>query len=132
MSEVLDTHVLLGWLGGTGRLTRAQSRAISRAGPDRPLLVSDITLWEIAVLEERGRIRLNRPLRDWLDQATAPPLVRRCSITPAIVAEMVALHGTRDWDPADRLIVATARVHGAKLLTTDRRIIESGLVPVID
>lgn len=131
MSELLDTHILLWWLEDARRLSRAQSRAVSRASAARPLLVSEISFWEVACLMERGRIRLSRPLRDWLEEATAPPLVRRCGISPTVIAEMVALPGTQDWDPADRIIVATARVHAAKLVTADQRVIASGLVPTI-
>jgi len=48
-----------------------------------------------------------------------------------IAREVADLHGTRDWDPADRVLVASARVHGVPLVTSDTRIIDSGLVPVI-
>ena len=132
VSDLLDTHILLWWLAEPRRLSRSQTRAISKASAERPLLISEISLWEVASLVERGRIRLNRPLRDWLEEASAPPLVRRCGISPAVVAEMVALAGTLDWDPADRIIVATARVHGARVLTADRRMIESHLVATVD
>ena len=128
MNYLLDTHILLWWFEEGSRLSRKARRILSQAVPDAPLLVSDVSLWEIAVLEERGRIRLAFPLRSWLDQATAPPLVRRCSISPAVAAETVMLPESLGRDPADRIIVATARVHGAALLTRDRRIIESGAV----
>jgi PIN domain nuclease of toxin-antitoxin system len=93
--------------------------------------VSDITLWEIATLVELKRLRLGRPLRDWLERAVAPPLVRRVGISPAVAAEVAALPDTFHRDPADRIIVASARTVGAKLLTQDRRIIDSGLVPTV-
>jgi PIN domain nuclease of toxin-antitoxin system len=73
---------------------------------------------------------LDRPLREWLEQATALPLVRRVEISPAVAAEVAALPATFQRDPADRIIVATARVLGAKLVTSDRAIIASKLVPV--
>jgi PIN domain nuclease of toxin-antitoxin system len=91
--------------------------------------VSDITLWEVATLVNKGRIRLRLPVRDWLEAASAPPLVRRLSISPAVAAEVAALPETFHRDPADRIIVASARTAGATLLTQDRRIIESELVP---
>ena len=52
-------------------------------------------------------------------------------VTPAIAREMVDLSSTRDWDPADRILVATARVHGVPLVTSDSRIVDSELVPVV-
>lgn len=72
------------------------------------------------------------PVEEWLVQATAAPLVERCRISPAIVREMVALTATHDWDPADRILVATARVLGLPLVTSDARILESGLVRGIE
>lgn len=131
MSVLLDTHVLLFWLGEDPRLTERQAGAIRAATPDSPLLVSDISLWEIATLVNLGRIRLRRPLRDWLEAAIAPPLVRRMSISPAVAAEVAELPATFHRDPADRIIVATARSAGAVVATTDRRIIESSLVDTI-
>ncbi len=130
MIWLLDTHVLLRWFGDGDRLSRKERRVLASAGPETPLLVSDASLWEIAVLVERGRVRLALPLREWLEQATAPPLVRRCSISPAVAAETVLLPESVGRDPADRIIVATARVHGAALLTRDERIAASGAVRI--
>jgi PIN domain nuclease of toxin-antitoxin system len=131
VSVLLDTHVLLFWLGRAPRLTTAQARAVDGASDGAPLLVSDITLWEIATLVSLGRIRLGRPLRDWLEAAVAPPLVRRMSITPPVAAEVAALPCGFQRDPADRIIVATARTAGAAVATGDRRIIDSGLVATV-
>src|SRR5687767_12498234 len=125
MSVLLDTHVFLFWLNGSGSLTAAQERAMAEASPDSPLLVSDISLWEIAVLVRRGRISLRLPLRDWLEAAVAPPLVRRVPISPAVAAEVASLPDSFPRDPADRIIAASARVLGAHLATRDHRIIES-------
>ena len=130
MSALLDTHVLLWWLAGDPRLSRGQRRLISKASPESPLVLSDISLWEIATLHDLGRIEIDRPLREWLEQASAPPLVRRIGISPAVAAEVAALPASFHRDPADRIIVATVRLLGAKLLTSDHRIIESKLVPV--
>ena len=128
---LLDTHVLLWWLAGAPRLKPAQRRALAGASADRPLLVSDISLWEIATLHALGRIRLALPLRDWLERAVAPPLVQLCGISPAVASEVAALPATFHRDPADRIIVATARVMGATLLTSDRRITRAKVVPTV-
>ena len=128
---LLDTHVLLYWLGADDRLSDEQVRLINRASADRPLWVADISLWEIATLVHLRRLRLQTPLRDWLEAAVAPPLVRRVSISPAVAAEVAQLPDTFPRDPADRVIVAAARAIGAILLTQDERIIGSGLVPTI-
>ncbi len=131
MKALLDTHILLWWLGEDTRLAPEQRHILEKADAENPLWVSDITLWEIATLFSLGRIRLHLPLREWLEQATAPPLIRQIPITPAIASEVAALPDSFHRDPADRILVATARVFGATLVTRDRRIIEAGLVPTL-
>lgn len=93
--------------------------------------MSEISLWEVATLVNLKRLRLHLPLGDWLERAVAPPLVQRLGISPAVAAEVAALPDSFHRDPADRIIVASARTLGATLLTQDRRIIESGLVPTV-
>ena len=122
MTCLLDTHILLWWTSEPERLSRGQRRILDRVDAQHPVAVSDISLWEIAVLADRGRIPLDRPLREWLGPATAPPLVQRVGITPAIAAATVELPERFHRDPADRILVATARVHGWTLITSDRRL----------
>ena len=131
MKPLLDTHILLHWLGDFRRLSHAQREVIEAADEEHPLWLSEISLWEIATLHELGRIVLDRPLRDWLEAATAPPLVQRVGISPAIAAEVAALPSTVHRDPADRIIIATARVLGCQLLTHDRRIVDAGVVTTL-
>ena len=113
-------------------LSPAQRRVLRRTAPAQPLVVAEISLWEVATLYELGRLRLPLPLRDWLERATAPPLVERVGISPAIAAEVAALPKSFHRDPTDRMLVATARVLGATLLTSDQHIIDTGLVPTIE
>jgi PIN domain nuclease of toxin-antitoxin system len=128
---LLDTHVLVKWVAG-GISSHAQRRALGTASAAVPLGVANITFWEIAALYERGRLKLTLPLREWLDAAAAAPLVRTLDLSPAVAAELTSMHSTRDWDPADRIIVATARVYGLRLLTSDARIASSRLVAVVE
>jgi PIN domain nuclease of toxin-antitoxin system len=95
------------------------------------VLLSDITLWEIAALHEFSRIQLDRPLREWLETAAAPPKVHVEPITPEIAAQVAQLPASFHRYPADRLIVATAMTLGARLATADVRIRQSCLVPTI-
>ena len=131
MKALLDTHILLWWHGDRDRLSREQQDVIAGAGADSPLEVSDISLWEVAMLYSLGRVRLTIPLREWLDKAVAAPLVRRHGISPAVAAELASLPDSFHRDPADRILVATARVLGATLLTRDRRIAEARLVDTL-
>src|SRR5262249_33650041 len=113
------------------QLRKKQRRVIDAASPEEPLWISEITLWEIATLYELGRIRLTLPLRDWLEKASAPPLVQRIGITPAVAAEVATLPSSFHRDPADRLIVAATRVLGATLLTCDERIESAKIVATL-
>lgn len=131
MRLLADTHVLVRWLGDERRLSTAQRRALKRVNPKQPLIVSEISLWEVATLYELGRLRLPSPLRDWLESAMAAPLVERAGISPAIAAEVAVLPKSFHRDPGDRILVATARVLGATLLTSDQDIIDAALVPTI-
>ncbi len=131
MRALLDTHILLWWFEAQSRLPRSHKRVIAAASPDNPLHVCDISLWEIATLYELGRIQLAIPLREWLERATAPPLVQICPISPAIASEITSLPSTFHLDPADRIIVSTARVLGASLLTRDDRMIKSKVCDVV-
>ncbi|MBX3130529.1 MAG: type II toxin-antitoxin system VapC family toxin [Polyangiaceae bacterium] len=130
MIALLDTHVFLWWFEQPKRLSVAQRRIIRRNDERHPLGVSDASLWEIALLIEAGRVRLELPIEDWLSRATAAPRVVVCPVTPSIAREIIAaaMHG---WDPADRIIVGTARTLGVPLVTADERIIDSGLVRTI-
>lgn len=132
MNALLDTHVLIWWLDDRGRLSHAQQKVIASAGAELPLLVSDISLWEIATLHNLGRIRLTLPLREWLHKAVAPPLVQQQGISPMIAAELASLPNSFHRDPADRILVATARVLGATLLTQDHRIVDAALVDTVN
>ncbi len=131
MSLLPDTHILVWRLSDRDRLSRRQRGAVETASETSPLLVSDITLWEVATLHSLGRLRFSVPLREWLERAVAPPLVRRVGVSPAIAAELADLPETFHRDPADRILVATARLLGATLVTQDRRIVASGLAPTL-
>ena len=131
MKVLLDTHVWWWWVTGEPGLSRAQRRILAGTSPDAPVLVSDISLWEVATLVSLKRLAVSMPLRDWLENAAAPPLVQRCGISPAVAAAVVALPDSFQRDPVDRIIVATAQVNGATLLTKDERIAEAKLVPTV-
>lgn len=131
MTFLLDTHIIVWWFEQSPRLLQAQKKALASADAKSPLVISDISLWEISTLISLGRLKFRFPLRDWLERAVAPPLVRRIGISPAIAAEVASLPDSFHRDPADRILVATSRVLGATLLTLDKRIIDSGLTPTL-
>ena len=94
---------------------------------ERPMLC-DISLWEVALLVERKRLELDVPLAGFLDKAASPAAVQVVPVSPEVVVEMNRLPESFHRDPADRLIVATARVMQAPVATRDARIRSSRLV----
>jgi len=131
MTALLDTHALVWWVDGSKKLGRDQSRAIERAASAGSLFVSEISFWEIAMLVELRKLTFREPIDEWLERAAAAPAVQRIGITPMIAREVASLSTTLRWDPADRIIVATARVLGATLVTSDSRVVSSKLVSTI-
>jgi PIN domain nuclease of toxin-antitoxin system len=119
---VLDTHIWVWWVHGDARLSVRQNEWLAE-NEARGLGVSIISCWEVAKLLERGRLVLPCPAADWFDQALAYPGVTLLELTPHIALESTQLPGAFHRDPADQIIVATARVHDAQLLTSDEKIL---------
>jgi PIN domain nuclease of toxin-antitoxin system len=126
----LDTHVVVRWLIDARSLSRVQSRvlegAVRRA---EPVALSAISLLEIAIWNSEGKLRLKVTLAEFLDDMQNSEVFEILPLSYQIASDVAALGSLRD--PADRAIVATARVHRLRLMTSDQRIIESKLVPVI-
>jgi len=110
-------------LGLVQRLSRAALQAIRSAESEGNLRISVISIWELAMLEQRGRVALPMNVRTWVDQALSKPGITVAPLTPEIMIESVHLPGELHGDPADRMLVATARVQGATLLTKDEQLL---------
>lgn len=123
---VVDTHVLVWAVQDDRRLGRAARGLIDEATRTGGIRVTAITPWEIAMLVQRGRLTLDRDVGAWIDQALSLPGVRLAPLEPAICIDSVRLPGSLHADPADRLIIATARHAGVPLLTADRAILAYG------
>ena len=105
---VLDTHIWVWWVHDDSRLP-SSLRAYLNA-QETGIGVSAICCWEVAKLVELHRITLSRPVGEWLDVALAYRGVQLLALTPRIAVESTQLPGTFHRDPADQIIVATARV----------------------
>ena len=127
---LLDTHVWIWWMLGDPSLSRAEREALDALPADQRPVISDISLWEFATLVDLGRIKIHGSVEDWLKIAASPSTVRVQPITSDIVGEMNRLPATFHRDPADRLIVATARFLKLPLATQDRKIRKSRLAPL--
>ena len=121
---LLDTHVWVWFV--TGDATRLSPRVVSRIERtvrDGRCLVSVISVWELAMLEAKGRVRLGGALDAWVAASRRPPGVTIAELTPAIAIESTRLPGDMHGDPADRMLIATARTLGGVLVTCDERIL---------
>ncbi len=133
MKFILDTHILVWWLhNDAARLSKAQSRALvdlEQAG--EPAAVSAISLWELAMLRERGRLGTTKPLDELIEDVESHPLLKIVALTGSIAVDSVRLGDDFHRDPADQIIVATARCHDLTLITADERVRRWGKVRVV-
>ncbi len=125
---LLDTHAWVWWICGDSRLTPRERETLDNLPPSERPVLAEISLWEVAMLVERGRLELDMDLERWLAVASAPATVELARITPAVAAEVARLPEKFHRDPADRLIVATARVRKLRVLTRDRNITAARVV----
>ena len=116
-TALLDSHVIQWWSAEPERLSRAATQALQDADE---LAVASISWYELAWLARHERIVVSASVESWLGQLSSE--VRTVGTTPAIAATAVALPASFPGDPADRLIYATAVVHGWRLVTKDRRL----------
>lgn len=113
---LLDTHALVWWKADAGRLSPS---AVEVLGSARQILISPISFWETAMLVAKGRVRLDRPTRVWARDVLAEDRSAPAELdsdVAVLAAELPAAHG----DPADRILMATARLRGVALLSKDR------------
>lgn len=127
---LVDTHVVA-WLAlDQHKISRRARTAIDGARKNAEgLAISDITLLELATLQNKGRIRLDISLESFLEEVESRFVV--LPISARACARAMALPATYPKDPADRIIGATALVEGLSLLTADREIQRSKAVPTI-
>jgi len=116
---VLDTATWIWRASDPERLTTSARRAIDNA---ERVLVSAISVWEVAMLVAKRRIQLDRPVEQWVDIALALPGIQLAPLEPAIAVRSTKLPGEFHPDPADRIIVATALENAVPIITPDDRI----------
>ncbi len=125
---LLDTHILIRWLIDSKRLSREQHRVLEAAVKrSEPVAISAMTLIEISVLAGSGSLKI--ALSDFLASLAANPIFRMLPLSFEVAAEVAYLAALKD--PSDRTIVATGRVHRLTLVTSDERIINSGLIKTV-
>ena len=121
---VLDTHVWIWLMAGDEPLRSSPARGVIEAAVERrSVRVSVISVWEVGMLEARNRIGLSGGCEAWTRQALSAPGISLTPLTPQVAIASSRLPGQIHGDPADRILVATARSLSATLVTRDHRIL---------
>ncbi len=118
---VLDTHIWIWWVHGDKRL-KDEYLKLLQTEEKTGLGISAISCWEIAKLVEYKRLELPCSITDWIGQALAYPNIKLLNLTPEIAIEATQLPQPFHRDPADQIIVATARIYSYPLVTVDKKI----------
>lgn len=122
---LLDTHVWLWWLLGSSHLSVRERTALDRIGGRGAIRIAAVSLWEAQMLHAKGRLTLDRAFDVWIREAAAAGVAEVVPLDVDVVIALSRLPATFHGDPADRLIVATARAHSLPLATHDRAIRKS-------
>ncbi len=130
MKVVLDTHIWVWWLLPDSPLPDRERMALDRIATEPGILLPAICLWEAQVLHHKKRIKLPVPFPTWLRRASAADMLTVLPLNADTVIAVNELPASFHGDPADRLIVATARVHDVSLATHDDAIKKSKLVKI--
>ncbi len=123
---LLDTHVLLWFVQGNEKLGTSSRDRVQHALNQGKASISAISLWEISMLVDRRRLVLGRSTQNWVQRISGKGGFLVAPITAEIAMTGGQLPGDINGDPADRLIIATARTNNCPLLTADRNILAYG------
>ena len=120
---VIDTHVLVWWVSDDKSLSATAAKAIKDTLDNgSEVVVSSISAWEISMLIEKGRLVLSMDVESWLDEVAQIDGVRFVPVDNEVGIKSTVLPGEFHKDPADRMIVATARKLAVPLVTADEKI----------
>jgi PIN domain nuclease of toxin-antitoxin system len=128
LNVVLDTHVWVWWLTADSQLRPAEREALDDAAEKRELHISAVSLWEVQVLHAKRRLQLPVTFPEWIVRAADSRVIAVLPLDVDVVLAADALPSSFHGDPADRLIVATARAHSMPLATHDAAIRKSRTV----
>ncbi|MDO8417580.1 MAG: type II toxin-antitoxin system VapC family toxin [Agitococcus sp.] len=128
---VVDTHVFIWDALGSDKLSTRAKAALDEAEKTQSLWLADFSLWEVFMLVKRGRLTLPVSATQFVELALQARNYQLQRMTASIAEESVNFGTKINNDPADRLIVATARYLRAELVTADVNLQECGLVKVV-
>lgn len=123
---LLDTHTWIWLFNGSTELSQDAIERINLAGNQGKVFISTISVWELSMLVAKDRVNLSQSIHQWVKDSFSQPGVNLSSMLPEIAIESSFLPGEFHGDPADRIIVATARINSLVLLTRDKKILSYG------
>src|SRR3990167_974590 len=123
---LLDTHVFIWLMNGDATLPLKVRKNIASALVEGNVYLSAISCWEIAMLEQRKRIVLTKPCLEWINEGLSRSGIEILALTPGISVESCKLSEFTQGDPADRIIVASARLTNSVLVTRDKVLLAYG------
>lgn len=129
---LLDTHVWLWLATADPALTSKARKVIAQAAKNENIFISVISIWEIAMLASKGKIKLGIPITNWMKKALSPPEINLIPLSPEIAVESCNLPEDFHGDPAERIIVASARIENLLLLTKDQKILAYGAKKLVN
>ncbi len=127
---LLDTHILLWWVLNSKRLSGSEIKQLNKLSSSKKLSFSVISIWEVEMLDRKKKIQLGENFEQWALNISDPDILHSVPLTEEIVINQRNLPDSFHSDPADRLIVSTAKLLDVPLATKDQRIIDSGVCKI--
>lgn len=122
---LLDTHIII-WYAEGIKLSESHVEKIENARKNQKLFISQISIWEIAMLINKERLSFSLPLKEWIDKLLSIDGLSFLDLTTSILVESCQLPSYAHKDPVDRMIIATARCLNIELMTADQKILDYG------
>jgi PIN domain nuclease of toxin-antitoxin system len=119
---LLDTHIWAWLINGSAELNNRTIKLLDGAAREGKLFVPEIAIWELATLVAKKRLTLGMPIKNWVEEAMQKPGIEMAPLSWEISIESTMLPGVLHTDPADRIIIATARIKKLSLVTRDEKI----------
>lgn len=120
---ILDTHIIIWYIEGIN-LNKEQIKIIDDYQKNNSLYISAISIWEISMLASKNKITFSVSLKEWIDSLLSIPGLNLVNLSPSILIESCNLTNLDHKDPADRMIISTARNLNAHLMTADQKILD--------
>lgn len=128
---LLDTCTIIWDAIDPGKLSSRAIKAINRAEQQDALIISDISIWEIAMLVKKGRIEIDTNAANFINLFLQSRHISVVQISPEIAELSTNFGANVSSDPADRLIAATSVICNAQLLTADRNLLDNELIDTL-